>query len=138
MSPDDPDRKAERQAIEELHRRDEEASRKGDFATLRDLMDPEAVAMPPGGRLQRGAELQAAMEAMEAQYAQIEVLDYHLKFEEVEIAGDYAFEWGTIEDRSRPKGASEIESSRYHVLRVLRKREDGWKVYRTIWNEAGG
>ena len=125
------------QAIEELHRRDERASREGDFETLRSLMDPEAVALPPGGPARSGVELQESFAEMRAQYAEIEILDYKLDFQEVVVQGDYAFEWGTIRGRSRPRGAAEVEESTYHVLRILRRREDGWKVYRTIWNAAG-
>ena len=130
---------ADRRAIEELHRRDAEAARRGDFATLRELMTDDAVVMPPGGGFQRGrAELDAASEAMESSFSEVEVLAYDLDFEEVLLFGDHAVEWGTITGAMRPHGGDgEPQRYAYKVMRILRRRPDGtWRVHRTIWNET--
>lgn len=130
---------ADRRAIEELHRRDAEAARRGDFATLRELMTDDAVAMPPGGGFQRGrVELDKASKAMEASFDEVEVVDYALDFEEVLLLGDHAVEWGTITGAMRPRGSGdEPQPYAYKVMRVLLRQPDGtWRVHRTIWNES--
>jgi ketosteroid isomerase-like protein len=40
---------ADLRAIERLHQKDMQASRAGDFETLRSIMTDEAVILPPGG-----------------------------------------------------------------------------------------
>lgn len=127
-----------REAIERLlHRRDVEASRAGDFATLRTLMSDDAVVLAPGQAPRRGrAELDASSRTMEESFRNAEVLDYRMDFEEVLVFGDHAVEWGTLEGSMR-RGDGEPLSYRYHLMRVLRQQPDGeWQVHRTIWNEA--
>jgi uncharacterized protein (TIGR02246 family) len=135
-----PTRAEDLKAIEELHQRDMRASREGDFETLRSLMSDDAVVMPPGGRVTRGrAALDASFARMAEGMRQVEVLEYELDFEEVEVVGDYAFEWGTIRGAMRALPGGEVERSSYKVMRVLQRQPDGaWKVHRTIWNEGGG
>lgn len=124
-------------AIERLHRRDVEASQRGDFATLRSLTSDGAVVLPPGQPPQRGrAEVDAAMRAMEEAFRGVEVLDYRMDFEEVLVLGDHAVEWGTIEGSMRHGDGAPI-AYRYNLMRVLRRGTDGeWQVHRTIWNQA--
>lgn len=121
--------------IEELHRRDVEASQTGDFQTLRSLLTDDAVMMPPNENWIRGAEeLKEDYQHMEEAMDEVEILDYQLEFEEVKILGDYAFEWGTIHGATRIKDEG-IERASYKVMRILRKDERGiWKVHRAIWN----
>lgn len=131
---------ADLRAIEELHRRDMRASREGDFRTLRSLMSDDAVVLPPGGRVTRGAAaLDASFARMAEGMGQVEVLEYELDFEEVKVLGDYAFEWGFIRGAMRGLPGGEVERSSYKVMRILQRQPDGsWKVHRTIWNEGGG
>lgn len=126
-------------AIEALHRRDMEASKAGDFETLRSIISDEAVMLPPGTRPTRGREaIERGLSRMAEAMSGVEVLEYRLDFEEVEVCGDYAFEWGHIRGamRAREEGA-EVVHSVYKVLRILRRQPDGtWKVHRSIWNDA--
>ena len=127
----------DREAIRRLHETDMQASRAGDFQMLRALMTDDAVMMPPQGRWIRGrAELDASFQRTEAAMSQVEVLDYVLDFEEVQILGDYAFEWGTISGTMRDRSGGEPEQASYKVMRILQRQPDGdWKVHRSIWNE---
>jgi uncharacterized protein (TIGR02246 family) len=127
----------DRRAIEELHRKDMEASRVGDFETLRSIVSDDAVILPPGGKPVRGkAELDASFGGMGDAMDRIEVLEYVLDFEEVETVGDYAFEWGEIRGLVRTKDG-ELRRSAYNVMRILRREPDGdWRVHRSIWNEG--
>ena len=121
--------------IEELHERDKEASRTGDFETLRSLFTDDAVLMAPGGPLLRGADqLREQFEQMAEAYRGVDILEYEIEFKEVKILSDYAYEWGTISGSSKTKD-NEIEYSSYNLMRILKKDADGeWKVHRTIWN----
>ncbi len=66
-----------------------------------------------------------------------EVLEYRFEWHEVEVCGDYAFEWGYIVGRERSLTTGEETAERYHVMRILQRQADGeWKVHRTIWNDA--
>lgn len=124
-------------AIERLHQKDMTASKAGDFETLLSLMSDDAVTMPPGGKMTRGKEaLTASFSKMKNVYASIEVLEYILDFQEVQVLGEYAFEWGEIRGSMRARGSDEIEHSTYKVMRILQRQPDGeWKVHRTIWND---
>src|SRR5262249_33857728 len=50
--------------IEALRRRDEAASKAYDVRTLAELWTPDAVALPPGGPVKRGPELQADLKKL--------------------------------------------------------------------------
>jgi uncharacterized protein (TIGR02246 family) len=127
-------------AIEVLHERDMAASKAGDFETLRSILSDDAVLMPPGGDLVRGkAQIDANVGNMERAMRQFEVLEYVLDFEEVEIVGDYAFEWGEIQGSVRTEDGGAVQRSTYKVMRILQRQPDGaWKVHRSIWNENPG
>jgi uncharacterized protein (TIGR02246 family) len=130
---------ASRRAIERLHARDMRASAAGDFATLRSLVDDDAVMLPPGGAVHRGAkDLDLAFERMRNAPASHRVLEYRMEFEEVKIFGSYAVEWGVIRGTTRDMKTGQINKSEYHVMRVLRRRNGRWKVYRSIWAPRGG
>ena len=131
---------AARRAIERLHRRDMQASAAGDFVALRALIDDDAVMLPPGGTIQRGAkDFDAAFERMNLGPKTHVVLEYRLEFEEVKVFGNYAVEWGAIRGATREISTGRVIQSEYHVMRILRRRRNGsWKVYRSIWAPSGG
>lgn len=133
------DIKRDHRAIDELHRRDMQAAVAGDFDALRSLIDDEAVMLPPGGKLQRGAaELDASFAKMRSAPRTHEVLEYNLEFEEVQVFGDLAVEWGSIQGTTKEIATGQTTQSRYHVMRMLRRQSNGdWKVYRSIWAPAG-
>ena len=122
--------------IAELHRKDMTASKAGDFRTLRSLMSDDAVVLPPGGRMLRGAEaLDRSFAAMAAAPAATEVLEYRFDWHEVEVCGDYAFEWGYIVGQERDLASGQVSAEKHHVMRILQRQPDGeWKVHRTMWN----
>lgn len=128
---------ADLEAIEQLHQRDIAATKAYDVETLASLMSDDIVALPPGGKPTRGKETaRKGLESGRAQMQEIEVIDYQQNWEEVHVAGDLAFEWGTFLSVFRPKGG-EVVTERHNVLRVLKRAADGsWRVHRTIWNHA--
>lgn len=128
--------KSDLRLIEELHRIDEQASKMQDYKVLRSIMSDEAVVMPPGAGFLMGRErLDAAFAKMESAHKTEEILEYAFDFKEVLIVEGYAIEFGTIKGRSRPLNADTYTETVYKVMRILRKEESGWKVFRTIWNE---
>lgn len=124
----------ELEQIEELHNQDIEASKIGDFDTLRSLFTKDAVILPPGGPVIRGKkQLDEHFGQMDEAYESMTVLDYRMEFSEVKILGDFAFEWGTITGTSL-NVQGENEHSSYKVMRILKKTGDGvWKVHCIIW-----
>jgi ketosteroid isomerase-like protein len=66
-----------------------------------------------------------------------DVLDYALRFQEVKVLGDYAYEWGSITGSMREIVTGDVSRSAFHVMRILRRQADGsWRVYRSIWTRA--
>ena len=121
--------------IEALHARDEEASRAQDHAALATLWTADGVMLAPGARRVRGPELFAQLDERAArQERSAEVLEYSFDFEEVVVVGDYAFEWGVVQGKTRDLATGAVAVSRYKLLRVLRREGGDWRVHRAIWN----
>lgn len=124
--------------IEALRRRDETASKAYDVKALAALWTEDPVALPPGGPVMRGPELRAQLGRMAAAARSTEVLEYREVFEETLVFGDTAVEWGRIEGSERDRSTGEVSESRFHVMRILRRVEDGtWRVHRSIFAPAG-
>jgi len=127
----------DRERIEELHEADMRASKNGDMRTLRGLMSDDAVVLPPGGQAIRGRNDLDRSFASRSGAPSTEVLEYRFDWQEVEICGDYAFEWGYVIGRERNRDTGLVTAERFHVLRILQRQADGqWKVHRSIWNDA--
>lgn len=124
--------------IEALRRRDEAASKAYDVKALAELWTKDAVALPPGGAVKRGPELRAGLEKMAEAARGTEVLDYREVFEETLVFGDTAVEWGHIEGSERDRSTGKVTASRFHLMRILKRVEDGtWRVHRSIFAPAG-
>jgi ketosteroid isomerase-like protein len=134
-----PDQKADLRAIEDLHRRDIAANKAFDVEALAALWTDDVVNMPPatppivGKKANRDLLL-----AAEAQAKQLDILEYDQEWSEVQIVGDYAYEWGVFRSTIKLKTATgDPVKSEFRVMRVLKRQADGgWKVHRSIWNSA--
>jgi ketosteroid isomerase-like protein len=128
----------DREAIEELHRKDAQATKTYDVETLISLLSDDVVALPPGSKPKIGiATAKSGLESGSKNAAFYDVLEYRQDWEEVTIEGTFAYEWGTFKSAVKSKADGKVESKTYNVMRVLRKTSDGsWKVHRTIWNES--
>lgn len=122
--------------IEELRRKDIAASLRYDPAALAELCTEDVVMLPPGGSPVRGRDaVRAGLEHSKATAA--EVVEYREDFEETLVFGDHAVEWGWISGAERPHAGGEVQRSRYHVMRILKRQPDGsWRVHRSIFAEA--
>jgi uncharacterized protein (TIGR02246 family) len=123
-------------AIEQLHKRDAAAAKKGDLATLAELWTDDAVALPPGEPPVIGIEaIRKWLAKRQPDSSAVEVIDYVLDFKEVKILGDEAIEWGRTSVTLRPRGATSIIRVSGNLMRVLKRQADGrWKVSRSAWN----
>lgn len=129
----------ELEAIEALHRRDMAAARAGDAEALSALWTADIVALAPGSPTRRGREeALASLRRSLAASAEWETVDYVLRFEEVRLLGDHAWDWGTFEGVVRHRTTGETARSSGKLLRILRRTPEGeWRVHRTIWNVDG-
>src|SRR6059058_6365802 len=121
---------AARIAIERLHRQDVEATLSDKADELAKLWDSEAVRIQPGRPAEVGKpEIYANDKRWESKADRPKTLCYKSEIKDVQIVGDWAFEWGyfTYKDSSNPK------PMRGKVLRVMKRQTDGsWKFARVI------
>ncbi len=124
------------EGIQKLHQKDIAASRKRDFDSLRALLSEEAIILPHGRDVIRGErELSEWFSQMRESMEDFEILEYSMDFQDIQIQGAYAFEWGYSREAVRNTRTGEIQRATYKLLRILRKEAGEWKVYRSIWNE---
>lgn len=129
---------ADMKAIEKLHQKDIAASKTYDVETLVSLWTDDVVALPPGLPPAKGKDRnQAGLISGRDQMMKYEVIEYDQHWEEVQILGDYAYEWGSFTGVMRLRTGGDLIRQNYKALRILKRMTDGsWKVHRTIWNDA--
>jgi len=60
-------------------------------------------------------------------------IEYTLDAQEITIAGDYAFEWGTYRSSARSLTDGQIVNYAGKFMRILQRQLDGsWKMHRTM------
>src|SRR5213592_1444194 len=116
--------------IEQLHQLDVEATLSDKADELAKLWDSEAVRIEPGRAAEVGKpEIYANDKRWESKADRPKTLCYKSEIKDVQIVGDWAFEWGyfSYKDSSNPK------PMRGKVLRVMKRQTDGsWKFARVI------
>jgi ketosteroid isomerase-like protein len=125
-----PSAKVDRLAIERLHQQDIEATLSDKADELAKLWDSEAVRIQPGRAAEVGnAEIYANDKRWEAKPDRAKTLCYKSEIKDVQIAGDWAFEWGYVSYRD----SSNSKPMRGKVIRVMKRQPDGsWKFARVI------
>ena len=133
----DPEKKADgddREAIERLHRADMAAAKVHDIETLISLWTDDGILILPGRDPIRGKV--AIWEYLQAQLPEArkyEVSEYRHHFEEIQVSGDWAYEWGTYTGTCRLQGGGPEIHERARLFRVLRRQADGsWKCHRAF------
>jgi len=125
---------ADRRAIEALNEHDVKAALRSDLDAIVSQWSDDFVILPPAGPIVRGKSANAA--AAERGRAQMQAfipVDYVVNFEEITIAGDYAFEWGTYRSAMRRRAGGEVMSYSGKLLRILQRQPDGsWRMHRTM------
>src|SRR5688572_20895381 len=121
-------------AIEALNERHIAAVLANDMdAVIAEWSDDFSV-LPPVGPIVRGRRAnEAIVRSGIEQIRAFEPVEYIERVEEIEVAGHYAFEWGTYRGTSRRRAGGDLVSYGGKVLRILRRDPEGsWKMYRTM------
>jgi uncharacterized protein (TIGR02246 family) len=127
----------ERSAIKELDQKDIAASKKNDAGALVALWTDDGVLLQPGAVPVVGKEaIRKLLLQQQQQAVHVETIAYDEKWNEVRIAGGYAFEWGQISATLKLPDAREVRQS-VNAIRVLAKQPDGsWRVARVAITPA--
>jgi ketosteroid isomerase-like protein len=117
-------------AIERLHQQDVEATFSVKANDLARLWDDEAVRILPGAPAEIGkAAICAGDKRDEANGFAGRTVCYNSEIKDLQIAGDWAFEWGYFSY----KGSGDSKPERGKVLRVIKRQQDGsWKFARVM------
>lgn len=129
----------DRQGIEDLQKTDIEGHLALDVDKIASGWDDDIVALPPHSLPIKGAAAyRAYFETQRKALANVDVLGYEQTWNEVRLLGEYAYEWGIINERFQPAATSKELDVSYTVMRVLKRQPSGlWKIYREIWNDRG-
>ena len=127
---------ADMDAINALHQRDMEASKKWDVDTLASLWADDIVTLTQGEPPMIGKDAnRAAMMRLREESSGVQITDYIMSFNEVKIVDDWAFEWGTYSGTVKPLDGGEPIRTTGKVIRVLKKDSDGsWKIARAMYD----
>jgi len=123
-------------AIEELRRKDVAASKAGNFAVLKSLMDEQCIVIPPGSEPESGPTyLDRLAESSKDPEPQDEILELVQDWEELLLFGDVAFERGVVRYAVKDVDGKIVRESQ-HLMRILRRQKNGsWRVYRAMWHQ---
>jgi uncharacterized protein (TIGR02246 family) len=126
----------DRKAIAELQRRDIEANMALDTEKLLALRADDVVYLVPGRAPLVGQDaVRKYLEEIRRQLADWDMLAYEENWQEVQVVGDFAFEWGTVNIRARQEDERQESAALRNVMQVLRRQPDGdWKISRAVWN----
>ena len=126
------DSEADRAAIERLHEQDREATLTDSADQLAKLWDKDAVRFP----MERPAEIGAAViyaddKRWEMSSGRERTLCYNMEVQDVQIAGDWAFEWGYASGKNAKGDKVSIQYAK--VMRIMNRQSDGtWRFARVM------
>ena len=122
----------DRAAIERLHQLDIETTLTDKADELARLWDNDAVRIQPGRPAEIGkAVIYANDKRWEASTGREKTLCGRSEIQDVQIAGDWAFEWGYFSYKTSTDG--KVATGQGKVLRVLHRQSDGsWKFARVM------
>lgn len=124
--PQKTDRSVDIKAIEKLRETDLRSSRIGDTETLLSLMSDDIVLIYPDREPLKGiGEMKKSMEAYRKELENIEIIQYSIVFDELQFAGDYAFEWGSYHHKYKIKNTKDELEEKGKLMRILRHEADG-------------
>jgi len=132
-------RLAEDQAgIQKLQEKDIAASTSLDVEALLSLWTEDGVLLAPDHAPISGKDaLRSFYEQQTKALGNAEIVGYEEQWQEVRIVGDYAYQWGQIQERTRTGQNSAESSTTVNAMRILKRDEDGhWYVARAIYNAA--
>jgi len=133
-APARPTRTQDRAAIERLHQLDIEATLSDKADRLAQLWDRDAVRLQQGSPAEVGKDtIYANDKRWEARQAGGHSLLYKPDVKDMQIAGDWAFEWGFFEAAYQEAAQAKPVTVHGKQLRVLKRQPDGsWKFARVM------
>lgn len=119
--------------IERLHQQDAAATLSDKADELANLWDSDAVRIQPGAPAEVGkAVIYANDKRWEASKGKQKTLCGHLEIQDLQIAGDWAFEWAYFSYKENT-AEGKVSTSQGKVFRVLHRQVDGsWKFARVM------
>jgi ketosteroid isomerase-like protein len=119
--------------IERLHQQDLAATFSDKAHELAKLWDNDAVRIQPGRPAEVGnAVIYANDQRWEASKGNHKTLCGHMEIQDLQIAGDWAFEWGYF-SMKESSAEGKVSTGQGKVLRVLHRQADGsWKFARVM------
>ena len=119
--------------IERLHQQDIAATFSDKADELANLWDSDAVRIQPGRPAEVGkAVIYANDKRWEASKGKQKTLCGHMEIQDLQIAGDWAFEWAYFSYKENT-AEGKVSTSQGKVLRVLHRQVDGsWKFARVM------
>ncbi|MBN2363741.1 SgcJ/EcaC family oxidoreductase [candidate division WOR-3 bacterium] len=124
------------EAIKLLHKKDKTASINKDAETLLSLFTVDGILIQPDGKIIEGIEeLKKMLVYNFEQSKDYKITEYDHDFIEINVIGDYAFEWGSYRGKAVPIVKGKEISSGGMIMRILKRQKNGsWKIHRSIWN----
>jgi len=128
--------RSDQTGIEELHRKDVAATLASNPKLLAELWTDDAVRLQPGEPAEVGLTVIRENDGKQlAEHPTAKVLSYRPEIKDVQIVGDWAFEWNDFEASYRETPDGKTVSLHGKALRVLKKQSDGsWRFARAMWN----
>jgi ketosteroid isomerase-like protein len=121
-----PSLEADLHAIDALNQQDMKAVLENDVATIISQWTDDFVVIPAAGPIVRGRLAnEAIVEAGRQRLQEIEPVDYLASFDEIQVIGNYAYEWGTYRGSMRLRGSEQIVSYSGKLMRILQRQPDG-------------
>jgi len=122
-------------AIQELHKKDKIASLAGDIETLLSLFTDDGIIIPDQGDIIQGkTNLKHFLEENNKILETHDLVEYNHDFQEIQIMGEYAYEWGYYSGKYIVKESGEEITGGGKLMRILALQKDrSWKVTRSIW-----
>jgi ketosteroid isomerase-like protein len=133
-SADQADRNAAMIGINKLHDLDVKVTLLNSAKALSQEWTEDAVRLSPDGPPDVGkSAIFATDERSIASAPGSAIVSYHPEIRDVQVAGDWAFEWGVFEGGYREAVNRPVETIHGKVLRVLRREPNGeWKFARVM------
>ena len=115
-------------AIDVVNRRDVQFALANDADMMMSQWTDDIVLLQQGAPVMRG---RAAIAEAFRSIQRPEIVGYALDIQEVEVVGDFAFQWGTYSYAMRPHGGGESVHTSGKIMRILQRQPDGsWKIHR--------
>lgn len=118
--------------IERLHRQDSIATLSDNADQLAKLWDKDGVRFPAGRLAEIGASvIYADDKKWQTSIGRDTTLCYDFEVQDIQVAGDWAFEWGYGSLKSAQAGKTTIGYAK--VMRVMKRQADGtWRFARVM------